>query len=47
MMVDVKILEARKALAEKGIELKNSTVLDANGKGLLKEYILKEWKIKL
>ena len=47
MMVDVKILEARKALAEKGIELKKSTVLDANGKGLLKEYILKEWKIKL
>lgn len=47
MMVDVKILEARKAMAAEGITLKNKSVLDDSAKGKLKEYIKDNWKITL
>ena len=45
MMVDVKIQEARKAMAAEGITLKNKSVLDSSAKGKLKEYIQKDWGI--
>lgn len=44
MMVDVKILEAKKSLAQKGYSLKT---LSEEGKKELKEYIRKEWGISL
>lgn len=47
MMVDVKILEARKAMATEGITLKNKSVLDNSAKSKLKEYIKDNWKISL
>lgn len=47
MMVDVKILEARKAMEAEGITLKNKSILDKSAKGKLKEYIKNNWKISL
>lgn len=47
MMVDVKILEVRKAMAVEDVTLKNKTVLDKNKKEKLKSYIKKEWRISL
>lgn len=44
MMVDVKILEAKKSLEQKGYSLKN---LSKEGKKELMEYIRKEWGISL
>ncbi|MCM1372610.1 MAG: glycosyltransferase family 2 protein [Bacteroides sp.] len=47
MMVDVKILEARKAMTAEGIALKKKTILDKAEKEKLKEYIKREWNLSL
>lgn len=46
-MVDIKILEARKAMLAEGVVLKNSNILNGTDKQKLRDFIKKNWNISL